>query len=79
MSTRGLRATSWRLFVTVWVVCALHATTNVVRETYLALALGEDFSIRVDKYIGLHDDLFEMPGRGAYINSNPGEIGRAHV
>jgi hypothetical protein len=26
----------------------------------------------VDEYLGLHPDLFEIPGRGAYINNNPG-------
>ncbi|HET6680164.1 MAG TPA: hypothetical protein VFG84_03120 [Gemmatimonadaceae bacterium] len=62
----------WRLFLTVWIVYALHATTNVVRETYLALALAEHGSVRVDEYLGLHPDLFEIPGRGSYINSNPG-------
>ena len=61
-----------RLFVTVWLVYAAFLTTNVVRETYLAVSLGGDQSIRVDPYLGLHPDLFEIPGRGAYINSNPG-------
>jgi hypothetical protein len=61
-----------RLFLTVWLVYTLHFATDIVRETYLALSLGESFSIRVDKYLGLHPDLFEIPGRGAYINNNPG-------
>jgi hypothetical protein len=61
-----------KLAVTVALVYAQHFTTNVVRETYLAVALGEDFSIRVDRFMGLHPDLFEMPGRGAFINNNPG-------
>ncbi|MBK6496197.1 MAG: hypothetical protein IPO52_15495 [Gemmatimonadetes bacterium] len=61
-----------RLFLTVWLVYAAFATTNVVRETYLAVSLGERLSVRVDPYLGLHPDLFEIPGRGAYINSNPG-------
>lgn len=65
-------STGARLVLTVWVVYALHATTNVVRETYLAIAIGERFSLRVDEYLGLHPDLFEIPGRGAYINNNPG-------
>jgi hypothetical protein len=62
----------WRLFLTVWMVYALHATTNVVRETYLAVTLAEHGTVRVDEYLGLHPDLFEIPGRGAYINNNPG-------
>lgn len=61
-----------RLFVTVYIIYGLHFATNVVRETYLALSLGERASIRVDEYLGLHPDLFEIPGRGSYINNNPG-------
>jgi hypothetical protein len=63
---------AWRLFLTVWLVYAVFATTNVVRETYLAIALGSGATVRVDPYLDLHPDLFEIPGRGAYINSNPG-------
>ncbi|MEP7343702.1 MAG: hypothetical protein ABI877_00485 [Gemmatimonadaceae bacterium] len=66
------RGMAWRLFLTVWVLYALHATTNVVRETYLAISLGTHGSVRVDEYLGLHPDLFEITGRGAYINNNPG-------
>ncbi len=66
------RPTCIRLFLTVWVVFSVHFTTNVVRETYLAITFGERLSLRVDEYLGLHPDLFEIPGRGAYINNNPG-------
>ncbi len=66
------RSTAVRLFLTMWLVYAAFATTNVARETYLAVALGERLTVRVDPYLGLHPDLFEIPGRGAYINSNPG-------
>jgi hypothetical protein len=66
------RRLAWRLFFTVWLVYAVFATTNVVRETYLAMSLGTNGSVRVDPYHDLHPDLFEMPGRGWYINSNPG-------
>ncbi len=68
-TTRGIAA---RLFVTVWLVYAVHFSSNVVRESYLAITLGEKLSVRVDEYMGLHPDLFEIPGRGAYINNNPG-------
>jgi hypothetical protein len=61
-----------RLFATVWLITAAAATTNVVRETYLAVALAERGTIRVDPYLGLNSDLFEIPGRGAFINGNPG-------
>lgn len=66
------RSVATRLFVTVWIVYAIHFASNVVRETYLGIALGDSFSVRVDEYLGLHPDLFEIPGRGSYINSNPG-------
>ncbi|MBK8248091.1 MAG: hypothetical protein IPK85_11910 [Gemmatimonadetes bacterium] len=69
-SWRGRAGT--RLALSVWFVYALFATTNVARETYLALSLAERGSIRVDEYLGLHSDLFEIPGRGGYINNNPG-------
>jgi hypothetical protein len=62
----------WRLFVTVWLVYSIFATTNVVRETYLAVSLGTRATVRVDPYLNLHPDLFEVPGRGSFINSNPG-------
>lgn len=61
-----------RLFLTVWLVFVLHFATDIVRETYLAVTLGDDLSIRVDEYVGLHPDLFVMEGRGAFINNNPG-------
>ena len=61
-----------RLFVTVWIVYSIHFASNVVRETYLAMSLGDRFSVRVDEYLGLHPDLFEIPGRGSYIDGNPG-------
>lgn len=64
--------TGTRLVVSVWVIYSLFATTNVARETYLALSLAEHGSVRVDEYLGLHGDLFEIPGRGGYINNNPG-------
>jgi hypothetical protein len=66
------RGIAWRLFLTVWLVYSVFATTNVVRETYLAISLGTRATVRVDEYLGLHPDLFEIPGRGGFINSNPG-------
>jgi hypothetical protein len=68
----GDRQLLLKLFLTVWLVYAAHLTSNVTRETYLALALAERQTIRVDPYLGLHPDLFEIPGRGGFINSNPG-------
>lgn len=63
--SRTTPAVAWRLVLTVWLVYCVHFSPNVVRETYLAITLGDSFSVRVDDYLGLHPDLFEIPGRGA--------------
>lgn len=72
VSASRLPRTASRLFITVFLIYVAHFASNVVRETYLAMSLGERFSVRVDEYLGLHPDLFSIPGRGAYINNNPG-------
>ena len=69
LSHRGIAI---RLFFTCWIVFVLHFATNVVREIYPALSLGDHMSFDVTEYVGLHPDIFEIPGRGAYINNNPG-------
>lgn len=61
-----------RLFLTCWLIYCLHFATNTVREIYPALSLGDHFSFDVSEYLGLHSDIFELPGRGAFINNNPG-------
>ncbi len=63
---------AFRLFLTCWIVFVLHFATNIVREIYPALAIGDHLSFRVDEYANLHPDLFESPGRGWHINNNPG-------
>ena len=66
------RSTAVRLFATCWAIYMLHSATNIVREHYLAFAIGDHLSFRVDEYRGLHPDLFETFGRGWHINNNPG-------
>jgi hypothetical protein len=61
-----------RLFVTAWLVYIVHFAPNIVREIYPAVALGDDFSFRVDAFGGMHPDLFETPGYGWHIGNNPG-------
>lgn len=69
-TTRGIAV---RLFATCWIVYVLHFATNVVREIYPALALGDRLSFDVSEYLGLHPDIFQPAGRrGAFINNNPG-------
>src|SRR6185369_9232723 len=60
------------VFFTCWLIYALHWATDIVREIYPAMALGDHFSFRVDEYGGLHPDLFEKPGYGWHIGNNPG-------
>ncbi len=66
---RGIAA---RLFVTCWLIYTLHVATNTVREIYLALAIGDHLSFRVDEYAHMHPDLFEKKGYGWHIGANPG-------
>src|SRR6476659_6717726 len=58
------RSIAVRLFLTCWLVYSVHVATNTVREIYLALAIGDRLSFRVDEYAHLHPDLFEKPGYG---------------
>lgn len=67
-----LQQASSRIFLTVWIGCSLHFATNTVREIYPALTLGDRLSFDVKDYAGLHPDIFELPGRGWFINNNPG-------
>jgi len=61
-----------RIFLTCWLVYALHFATNIVREIYPAVALGDHLSFRVDEYANMHPDLFEKEGYGWHIGNNPG-------
>src|SRR5262245_42810896 len=67
-----LRGVALRLFVTCWLVYGLHFATNIERELYPALIPGAHLSFDVSEYLRLHDDILELPGRGAFINNNPG-------
>ena len=68
----SLRGIGIRLFFTCWIVYAAHVATNSVREIYLALAIGDHFSTRVDEYANMHSDIFEKKGFGWHIGANPG-------
>jgi len=69
MSVRGIQV---RLFLTCWVIYALHFSPFVTRELYLVLSLAEHHSQKVDDYAGLHPDLVTFPGRGTFMTNNPG-------
>jgi len=66
------RSLAVRIFLTCWIIYALHFATNTVREIYLALAIGDNLSFRVDDYAHMHPDLFEKEGYGWHIGNNPG-------
>ena len=66
------RAIAIRLFMTCWLIYSMHFATNTVREIYLAMAIGDHLSFRVDEYAHMHPDLFEKPGYGWHIGNNPG-------
>ncbi len=66
------KSLGWRLFFTCWIVYGLHFATDIVREHYPAVALGDHFTFRLDEYANLHPDLFEKPGYGWHIGNNPG-------
>ncbi len=66
------RQIALRLFLTCWLIFSMHFSTNIVREVYLALSIGDHFSFRVDDYANMHPDLFEKPGYGWHIGNNPG-------
>jgi hypothetical protein len=68
-SNRGI---AFRLFLTCWIIFALHFATNTVREIYPALSMAENFSFDVSEYSGIHPDIFTLEGRGTFINNNPG-------
>jgi len=68
------RQTAVRLFLTCWIIYVLHFATNIVREIYPAIALGDATTVNVYEYKDLHPDIFQPdPGvKRAYINNNPG-------
>ncbi|MDH5514114.1 MAG: hypothetical protein OEY45_03015 [Gammaproteobacteria bacterium] len=67
--TRGIAI---RLFLTCWLVYSAHFTTNIVREVYLTLSIGDHASFQVNEYANMHPDIFEKEGYGWHIGSNPG-------
>ncbi|MBI3484113.1 MAG: hypothetical protein HY012_03040 [Acidobacteria bacterium] len=69
MSARGIQV---RLFLTCWIVYALHFTPFVTREAFLMMSVAEHGTARVDEYAGMHSDLVTFPGRGTYMTNNPG-------
>jgi hypothetical protein len=59
-----------RLFLTAWLIFAVHFATNIVREHYPAFSLVAHGSLRVDDYLGFHPDIFLHSDGHCYINNN---------
>lgn len=61
-----------RIFLTCWIIFVLHFATDFVREHYLVLSIGDNFSFRLDGYEDLHPDIFVTERHGAHHGANPG-------
>lgn len=66
------RAWAGRVFVTCWLVYTVFGTPFIVREHFLTLALVEDGSLSVERYLGWTEAIFRGGRGGAFINNNPG-------
>ncbi len=58
-----------RLFVTCWILIALHFATNIVREHYPAFALVDHGNFQCDEYAGFHSDIFEHRDGHHYVGN----------
>ncbi len=65
-----------RLFLTCWIIYVAHFATDFAREHYLVVSIVEDHSYLLDKYFGMHADIFQNPPnstvQGAHHGANPG-------
>lgn len=59
-----------RLFLTCWIVFTVHFATNTVREHYPAFSLIEDRTLKVDRYLDFHPDIFAHTDGHAYVGNN---------
>ncbi len=66
----GMRSVKVRLFLTCWIVFTVHFATNIVREHYPAFSLIEDHTLKVDRYLQFHPDIFEHTDGHAYVGNN---------
>lgn len=66
------RRMQWRIFLICWLVYLVHFSPFVTREQYLTMALAERGTVQVPDYVGMHSDLFVLPGRGSFVGTNPG-------
>lgn len=71
-----MTAVKLRLFLCCWLVYVLHFATDFAREHYLVVSIVEDHAYRLDRFYGLHVDIFKNPPearvQGAHHGANPG-------
>ncbi len=60
-----------RIFLTCWIIFALHFATGFVREHYLVLSIGDNFSFQLTGHEGLHDDIFTTGELGTHLGASP--------
>jgi len=63
---------AWRLFVTSWIVYAVHFATDFSREHFLVMSMVENHTFRLDPYADMHNDIFVLPNGHAHHGANPG-------
>lgn len=61
-----------RVFLVCWLVYTVFWAPYVLREHFPALTLAEQGTLNVERYLGWTEDIFPVPGKGAFINNNPG-------
>ncbi len=62
----------FRLFVTCWLIYAVHWAPFMIREQFPAITLATEGTLNVERFVGWSADIFPGPGGGAFINNNPG-------
>jgi len=61
-----------RIFLTCWIIFALHFATDFVREHYNIISLADESTYKLDVYEDMHPDIFMTKNHGAHHGANPG-------
>lgn len=61
-----------RVFLVCWLVYGVFWAPYILREHFPAITLAEQGTLNVERYLGWTEDIFHVPGKGAFINNNPG-------
>jgi len=66
------RSAVLRVFLVCWLVYTVFWAPYILREHFPAMTLAEQGTLNVERYLGWTGDIFPVPGKGAFINNNPG-------